>query len=177
MVFLMANLTELIKRAAVEAVNASNPAAFYFGTVTSTSPLNINVEQKMDLSEEFLILTRAVKDYEVEMTVDHQTDSVSLNANHSHDAQATSEIDGTCDVQIQNTVTPPETKVESKATTTLDISADVNVEISEAIIDVSHSHSYSGRKKFTVHNGLKKGEKVILIRMQGGQKFVVLDRM
>lgn len=173
----MASLTELIKQAAIEAVGASNPTAFYFGTVTSTSPLIINVEQKMDLTEEFLILTRAVKDYEVEMTVDHKTDSVSLDANHSHNATVNSTVDGTCDVQIQNTVTPNTTKVESKATSTLDINADVDVDIDTRNINLSHSHSYSGKKKFTVHNGLKKGEKVILIRMQGGQQFVVLDRM
>ena len=65
----MARLTELIKQAAVEAVNASNPAAFYFGTVTSVSPLIINVEQKMNLSEEFLILSSAVKDHQVDMTL------------------------------------------------------------------------------------------------------------
>ena len=71
----MANLVELIKQAAVEAVNASDPAAFYFGTVTSDNPLSINVEQKMDLTSEFLILTNAVKDHVVEMTVDHTTRS------------------------------------------------------------------------------------------------------
>ena len=72
----MANLVELIKQAAVEAVNASDPAAFYFGTVTSDNPLSINVEQKMDLTSEFLILTNAVKDHVVEMTVDHTTENV-----------------------------------------------------------------------------------------------------
>ncbi len=34
-----------------------------------------------------------------------------------------------------------------------------------------------GEKKLTLHNGLKTGEKVVLVRMQGGQKYVVLDRM
>ena len=29
----------------------------------------------------------------------------------------------------------------------------------------------------TIHNGLVVGDKVILIRQQGGQKFVVLDRI
>ena len=41
----------------------------------------------------------------------------------------------------------------------------------------SHRHAYEGRKTFTVHNGLKAGEKVILMREQGGQRFVVLDRL
>jgi len=35
---------------------------------------------------------------------------------------------------------------------------------------------FKGRKKFIIHNNLSVGEKVVLLRMQGGQKFIVLDR-
>lgn len=41
----------------------------------------------------------------------------------------------------------------------------------------SHNHDYTGRKKILVHNGLKVGEFVWLIRQEGGQVFVVLDRV
>ena len=41
----------------------------------------------------------------------------------------------------------------------------------------SHSHEYKGRKKFKVHLALKSGEKVMLLRMQGGQRYIVLDRI
>lgn len=34
-----------------------------------------------------------------------------------------------------------------------------------------------GEKKIMLHKGLKAGEKVVLARMQGGQKYIVLDRM
>ena len=40
----------------------------------------------------------------------------------------------------------------------------------------SHRHKYQGRKKWRVHNALEMGEKVILLRCDGGQKYVVLDR-
>ena len=47
-----------------------------------------------------------------------------------------------------------------------------------AMTDIKkHKHEYKGRKKITVHNGLKVGEGVLLIRQQGGQKFIVLDRL
>lgn len=39
-----------------------------------------------------------------------------------------------------------------------------------------HRHQYRGRKKWRVHNALKMGEEVILLRCDGGQKYVVLDR-
>ena len=38
-------------------------------------------------------------------------------------------------------------------------------------------HPIQGRKKITVHNGLVVGDEVILYRMQGGQKFIVIDRI
>lgn len=39
-----------------------------------------------------------------------------------------------------------------------------------------HHHRYVGRKKFLVHNGLILGEKVILLRESGGQRYIALDR-
>lgn len=40
----------------------------------------------------------------------------------------------------------------------------------------SHKHEYQGKKKWKVHNALKIGEKVILLRCDGGQRYIVLDR-
>ncbi len=41
----------------------------------------------------------------------------------------------------------------------------------------SHNHGYQGRKKILVHNGLQVGEEVILFQVQGGQRYIVLDRV
>lgn len=41
----------------------------------------------------------------------------------------------------------------------------------------AHQHAYKGRKVFTVHKKLQVGEKVILLGVQGGQQFVILDRV
>lgn len=41
----------------------------------------------------------------------------------------------------------------------------------------SHNHAYTGRKQIKIYNGLKNGEKVLLMRFQEGQSFVVLDRV
>lgn len=44
-------------------------------------------------------------------------------------------------------------------------------------LDTTHKHRYKGRKKIMIYNGLKTGEKVLLIRFDKGQRFVVLDRV
>ncbi len=40
-----------------------------------------------------------------------------------------------------------------------------------------HKHGIKGKKKITLHNELKAGEKVLLLRCAGGQSFVVIDRV
>ncbi len=114
----MPDMVELIKSAAMGAVNDSKPMSVLFGKVVSTSPVKIFVEQKLTLNEAQLIFTNNVRDYDLEMTVEHFTE-------------------------------------ESN----------------------SHVHPYKGKKKFRVHNGLVAGDEVIMLQMQGGQKFVVLDKV
>ena len=128
-------LVRAVKKAAVDAVRAENPMGVCHGTVTGLSPLEITTDQKLILGEKQLILTNAVRDYTVEMTVDHVTEVIS----HGHPVTDTYTGGGTAQ-------------------------------------SVDHSHPYKGRKSFRVHLGLKMGEKVILLRCDGGQQFVVLDR-
>ena len=75
-------LVDALKRAALDAVKASKPVYVCFGKVQSTSPLKINVEQKMVLGEKQLILTRNVTDFTTKVTIDW-TSECSLST-HSH---------------------------------------------------------------------------------------------
>lgn len=119
---LVNNMIEIIKKAAMDAIEANKPTNVLFGTVISISPLQISIDQKIILEDSKLLLTNAVKDHTVEMTVDHLTENTTVG-------------------------------------------------------NSSHNHAYKGKKQFTIHNGLVVGEKVLLLRMQGGQKFVVWDRL
>lgn len=78
-------LVALLKKAALDAVEASKPVNVYFGEVLSASPLKINVEQKMILGEKQLILSRNVTDFTTMVTVDWLTES-SLST-HTHTVQ------------------------------------------------------------------------------------------
>lgn len=44
-------------------------------------------------------------------------------------------------------------------------------------IPIDHVHSYSGRKKIKVYNGLQIGEFVVIIKAAGGNSYIVLDRI
>lgn len=43
--------------------------------------------------------------------------------------------------------------------------------------DSHHYHAYQGRKKIKIYMGLKVGEGVILLKKQGGQRRLVIDRI
>lgn len=128
-------LVMLIKQAAVEAVNAKDPMSLKIGEVISVSPLKISINQKITIPTSQLLLTNAVRDYKVCETVDHTTDTTSVDDTYS----GTTENAGG--------------------------------------VNLGHSHSCTGLKKITVHLGLKIGEKVLMLRCDGGQKFIVLDRL
>lgn len=101
----MPNLIELIKKAALDAVEASKPCTVVYGKVISVNPLKINVEQKLTLTKAQLIMTRNATDFKTNMTINHNTEEV------------------------------------------------------------------------TVHNSLVVGDKVLLLRLQGGQQYIVWDRL
>lgn len=131
----MPNLIELIKKAALDAVEASKPCVVMFGKVTSITPLKINVEQKLTLTEAQLILTRNVTNYKTDITVDHYTEDVTHNHSYTDDGSSSTTGNNT------------------------------------------HKHQIKGKKEITVHNGLVVGDTVLLLRMQGGQQYVVWDRL
>ena len=66
---------KMIKQVALDAVFNSTPCDFCIGVVISESPLSIQLDQKLTLTEDFLFLTRNVMDYTITMEVDHKTES------------------------------------------------------------------------------------------------------
>lgn len=44
-------------------------------------------------------------------------------------------------------------------------------------VNLKHVHALKGMKKLTIHNSLVKGDEVVLLRQQGGQKYIILDRV
>ena len=47
----------------------------------------------------------------------------------------------------------------------------------DGTIPTDHVHSYSGRKKIKIYNGLQVGEFVVILKASGGNSYVVLDRI
>ena len=127
------DFVKVIKKSAIEAVNNSKPADIFYGTVQSISPLTIFIDQKLILSEKFLIIPESLTDYETEI---------------SFDDPSVKQVFTTWNMEETSESTPSKISFKEK---------------------IKH--------KITVYNSLKTGEKVILLRQQGGQKYMVLDRV
>jgi hypothetical protein len=50
------SMLDIIKRASLEAVEAGNPAAVFFGVVVGAAPLKVLVDQRFTLPADFLIV-------------------------------------------------------------------------------------------------------------------------
>ncbi|HBH95369.1 MAG TPA: hypothetical protein DDX91_06425 [Ruminococcaceae bacterium] len=131
-------LVRLIKKAAVDAVEAGKPAAVCFGRVTGTAPLKITVDERLSLGEGQLILTEAVKDRYEDVYFSCFTDR------------------GESEAEEGNIAGGDSPKEDS---------------------DRGHRHGFSGRKRVLICGGLREGENVILLRAEGGQRFIVIDRL
>jgi hypothetical protein len=94
-------MLEAIKKAAMDALEASNPVAVMFGKVTRTNPLEVNVDQRFTLDKNFLVVSETLTEYRVQI----------------------------------------------------------------------------GSSEYTIRPGLQLGDSVILLRVQGGQKFLIVDRV
>lgn len=114
---LYSGIIPIIKQAAVDAVNSSQPVNFLFGTVISINPLKIQVTPKLVLESGNVIIPESLTKKSVNVTVSGRTGT---NESHSHS---------------------------------------VNIPVT-VIMD----------------NSLKNGDSLILARIQGGSKYLIVDR-
>ncbi|WP_302264021.1 DUF2577 domain-containing protein [Dialister invisus] len=119
-------LPNVLKSLVAQTVRGMNPSDFVLGEVISEAPLVIRVGEN-ELDEDFLILSDNVRDFEVDIEVNHITEKRAGGGGYAEYA--------------------------------------------------SHDHDYKGRKKIIIYNGLKIGEKVVMIQQSGGQLFFVANRV
>lgn len=81
-------------------------------------------------------------------------------------------------VQVTNLFTLPESMlIVPKHLTDYEVEISLNDTWKTELYN-THTHDIKmNKKKMTVHNALKVGEKVALIRKHGGQSFYILDRI
>lgn len=145
---------EAMKEAARKTVDESSPFSFVIGKVTSVEPeLKIQIEQRLTLGSKQLILTNAVRDYYVKLTTVGETLNQQDGKEHNTEYEE--------NLALTNGV---EAVANAAPGTNYDFFA-------------KHRHDYKGDKWWKVNLKLQAGESVLLLRTDGGQKYIVLDRI
>ena len=72
------DLLNIVKKAAMEAFNASQPSDFVFGKVVCISPLKISVEQKLTLGVSQLVLTRNVTNFNINIGLESEEKEMTI---------------------------------------------------------------------------------------------------
>lgn len=72
------NLLESIKTASINAINASKPVEIVYGIVLSIEPLEIDLEQKLTLSESFLIVPEEFTDRKINIVIDDEEKEIEI---------------------------------------------------------------------------------------------------
>lgn len=144
-------ISNLIKEIAVNAVNANKPTSMYYGTVLSVSPLQVQISSNLILTEEFLVVPKSLTDYELTVEIDWTSEDT--NISHTHIVEFNDRYNTNGDTESKSIVS--------------------NTQIS----NVNHHHTLKGKKSLKIYNALKVGEKVILTQVQGGQEFIINDKV
>ncbi len=145
------DLLKVLKQSSTEAVAASQPTNVSFGVVTGIEPLEILVDQRLSLTAPHLILSRNVTEFSIFVSMEWESEKAG-DKEHDHGLE----------IEIDDGGDPSHTH-------------GVNCEMSAE--NMEHLHEVKGKKELIIHNALVVGDRVILIRMHGGQKYIVLDRL
>lgn len=95
-------LVELVKKVSVEAYEAKKPVNACYGKVTSASPLQILVEQKLLLGAEQLVLCRNVTDFTTNVTVNWASDYESGGSGYAAFSSHNHGITGKKSITVHN---------------------------------------------------------------------------
>ncbi len=120
----MVRISEIIKKMALDAVESRKPLELFTGTVLSTKPLLVKVDNNLELTEKQLMIPESLTDRYVDMELEElEFEDAYINGQGS------------------------------------------NIKMNKIL------------SKVYVKNGLRENDKILMLRIEQGQKFLVLERV
>lgn len=146
-------MIDIIKLASMSAVENGKPCDLRFGTVISVNPLKVQITTDLIIPESLIVVPKNLTNH-------------SLNTNMGNLPNYLQRFDVTVS--------------EERLTFILEEYSSVNVSNEQLIFSTNESANNgngSNENTLTVYNTLKVGDKVVLIRNQGGKVYYILDRI
>ena len=170
----MSTLLTTIQSIAVKAVQSTNPVVFTYGTVTAINPLRIRIDEStVELTGDSLILTANV--VEKTMTIKKHTHGMDeqlidiASASTAAGGGAVTFMPGTnagSGITLKHKHTNEDTIIEATVT-----------EHGETLDSVLMPESGPTERVVTINRALKKGDKVVMLRVCSGQEYIILSRV
>ncbi len=104
-------LMNALQKLAYNTYQAGKPADYILGVVEAVNPLVIRLDAKETITEEFLVLTDAVRDYDVDITVNHTTENAAGGSGYAEYASHNHGYKGRKRITVHNGLTPGESVV------------------------------------------------------------------
>lgn len=176
----MSNLLTTIQSIAVNAVKSTNPVEYCIGTVTSSDPLRVRLnDNTLEIWGDTLMLTSSV--VERKLTIKKHTHDIGETlATHTHPFTG----------EFKGTITPPEPPATMAGVVSGSVSASSELTTTTTVVDTildafvtEHGVEQLDAEKdndkivVTINRALRKDDKVIMMRVYGGQKFIILSRI
>lgn len=168
----MSTLLTTIQSIAVKAVQSTNPVVFTYGTVTAINPLRIRIDEStVELTGDSLILTANV--VEKTMTIKKHTHGmneqlIDVEGASNSGGPVTFMPGSGSGITLKHKHTNEDTIIEATVT-----------EHGETLDSVLMPESGPGptERVVTINRALKKGDKVVMLRVCSGQEYIILSRV
>ena len=175
----MSNLLTVIQQIAVNAVQSTNPMEYRIGTVTSADPLKIRLnDSTLEISGSSILLTEPV--VEKKITIQKHTHEIGATiANHTHVVRTTPfTVTGTSvsGGAVEGTATGTAPKTTDFTSKTEIVDKVLSAVCTEFGTDLPVD-SNNDRIIITTNRALEKDDKVLMLKVSGGQQFIVLSRI
>ena len=159
-------MVEIMKMAAMDAIENSKPCDLRFGTVISVNPLKVQITSELIIPESLIVVPEYLTDYSVNVNMGMSNQSILPNYLKGLNASVSEERLVFSIVEASSVIVSNEKLIFS----TNESANDVVVESAEDVEKIDE-------RTLTVYNTLKIGDKVVLIRNQGGKVYYILDRV
>lgn len=148
-------MIEVIRNIIDEQMNAYGLTDLAIGTVVSISPLKIKLTDRITLNENQILLTEFVLEKSLKLIHKHDVEDVKISSyTHSH------KVEGA-------------TQKEKEHSHKIDLNTMTDTHSHDAEITIKDNLG----AKIIIQEGLKNGDKVIMMRTEQGQKYVVLSKV
>lgn len=97
-----AGLFQALQELTKQTNDAAHPSDYILGIVETAAPLSIRVNQRDLITEEFLILTDAVRDYDVDIEVNHVTENRAGGSGYAEYQSHNHEYKGRKKIRVYN---------------------------------------------------------------------------